>query len=82
MSIEKIRLLKTVKAGSKVWVQGSEISSPIPPVLLQEIKLNKNTVEILKITPDNVVGGESSDKNTSSLPIVKLKTIRPRKSKV
>ena len=39
MEIEKIEMLKTLKAGNMVWDKGTILNSPhIPPVLIEEKK--------------------------------------------
>jgi hypothetical protein len=51
MSIEKIRITTTIKAGSIAWAEGTVIiatkDEPIHPALLGEIESNTGTVEVL-----------------------------------
>ena len=51
MSIEKIRIKTTIKAGSMTWVEGTVLvatkDEPIPTDLLGEIESNTGTVEVL-----------------------------------
>ena len=49
MDIEKLILIKTVKAGQKVYLKGEEHSSPgIDEVLLNEVRIGAGTVKVLK----------------------------------
>ena len=49
MDIEKLILLKTVKAGEKIYLKGEEHSSPgIDEVLLNEVRIGAGTVKVLK----------------------------------
>ncbi len=49
MTIEKVRLLKTLKAGSKVYLKGEEFASPeIDEILLNEVRIGARTVKVLK----------------------------------
>jgi len=48
MQIEKIKLLRTLKAGKKVWLEGEIISAPLPPDLLEEIHRGSEHIEILE----------------------------------
>ena len=49
--IKKVRILKTVKFGGKVYLRGEIISEPIPTALLSEIKKGKKTVEVFEEEP-------------------------------
>lgn len=49
-NIAKVRLLVTLKAGDKSWAQGSILEAPLPPAILNEIRVGRGTVEILKVT--------------------------------
>ena len=47
--IKKVRLLKTLKAGKNVWLEGKEFFHPhIPPDILSEVRLGASTVEVLE----------------------------------
>ena len=49
MNIEKVKLLKTLKAGSRVYLKGEEFASPeIDEVLLNEVRIGTGTVKVLK----------------------------------
>jgi len=53
--IEQVLIKKTLKAGNDVWLEGSIINSPLPKVLIEEVRLRTGTVEVLK-------DGEAKDK--------------------
>jgi len=55
--IEQLLIKKTLKAGDTVWVEGSIQNSPLPTVLLEEVRLATGTVEVLRGSKD-----ESSSK--------------------
>lgn len=50
MKVEQVRLLKTLKAGDQVWVEGSYFPNreypSIPPDIILEVKLGTGTVEV------------------------------------
>jgi len=47
--IKKVRLLKTLKAGKNVWIEGEEMLHPhIHPDILSEVLLGTGTVEVLE----------------------------------
>lgn len=51
MIILKVRLIKTLKAGDMIWVEGEVLpknGEPLHPVILDEIHLETGTVEILE----------------------------------
>ena len=50
--IEQLLIKKTLKAGDTVWVEGSIQNSPLPAVLLEEVRLKTGTVEVLKGSKD------------------------------
>lgn len=50
MTIERVRILKTLKAGLEVWEKGQEYSAPIPRILLQEIAEKTGTVMVVAET--------------------------------
>ena len=65
MDIEKIKVMKTLKAGPKVYLKGEEYTSPeIDEALLIEARMGIGTVKVL------------SRKKPSSLKLIKK---RPRK---
>lgn len=64
MNIEKVKVIKTLKAGEKVYLEGEVHSSPeIDEVLLTEARLETGTVKVL------------SRKKRSVLKIVKKQPI-------
>jgi len=48
MKIEKVIMLKALKAGQTVWDKGTVLSAPIPEVILTEIEKMTGTVKVLK----------------------------------
>jgi hypothetical protein len=46
--IEQVLIKKTLKAGETIWAEGSIIDSPLPEVLLDEIRFETGSVEVLK----------------------------------
>jgi hypothetical protein len=50
--IEKVMLNVTLKSGKDVWQEGTILEAPLPPDILQEIKDNTGTVNILKGGPE------------------------------
>ena len=46
--IEQVLLKKTLKAGETIWAEGSIIDSPLPKILLDEIRFKTGSVEVLK----------------------------------
>jgi hypothetical protein len=70
MKIEQVRLLRTLKAGKNVWVEGSYFPNnqypSIPHDLLLEVALNTGTVEVTKKSEENVIKfPEQSSTSTS-----------------
>lgn len=45
--IESIRTKVTLKAGKKIWKEGTVLHAPLPPDILVEIRENTGTVEVL-----------------------------------
>jgi len=43
----KVKMLKTLKAGKKIWLEGEVLNSPLPTEILIEIKLRRGTVLVL-----------------------------------
>ena len=56
--IEQLLIKKTLKAGDTIWEEGRVINSPLPEILLEEVRLGTDTVKVLKES-DN---GSSSEK--------------------
>ena len=48
MSIEKVLLKVTLKAGKNVWEEGTVLTAPLPPDILDEIYRNTGTVAIVE----------------------------------
>lgn len=80
MKIEQVRLKRTLKAGSQVWVEGSYFPNDqypsIPPEILLEVSLGTGTVEVTKKSKETVIltPKKSSPKRTSTSADVKTKT--------
>ena len=51
--IEQVLIKKTLKAGDTVWEEGRIENSPLPDTLLDEIRLETGTVEVLKRSKPN-----------------------------
>ena len=71
MKIEQVKLLKTLKAGTQVWVEGSYFPNKeytsIPPEILLEATLNTGTVEVTKKSePPKIVAPKSTDVDQTS----------------
>lgn len=65
MDIEKVKVMKTLKAGSKVYLKGEEYTSPeIDEILLAEARMGIGTVKIL---------------SRKKIPSLKVITRKPRK---
>jgi hypothetical protein len=47
MDIERVRIVKTLKAGPKLWKEGDIIAKPIPSELIAEIREETGAVEVL-----------------------------------
>jgi len=48
MSIEKVMLKVTLKAGKNVWEEGSVLTAPLPPDILDEIYRQTGTVAVIE----------------------------------
>ncbi len=68
MDIEKVRLLVTLKAGKKVWLEGEVLESPLPLEIHEEITRNTGTVEVL-----NYSGGPSTEIVSKVISVPKFK---------
>lgn len=59
MSIESVKVLKTLVAGDNMWPKGAVFPNrncpQIPPIILAEAELGRGTVEILSEMPDEVI---------------------------
>lgn len=47
MSIEKVLIETTLKAGKNVWEKGVVLTAPLPPDILDEIYRNTGTVKVI-----------------------------------
>lgn len=47
MNIEKVKVLKALKCGDTVYKKGQIIDRPIPPDIVQEVRNDTGTVEVL-----------------------------------
>ncbi len=47
MTIKKVIIKKTLKAGKQVWEKGTVLEPPLPPDIQQEVDLGLDTVEIV-----------------------------------
>ena len=48
MTIEKVLIKTTLKAGNLVWEKGCILTTPLPKDILAEIEANTGTIEILE----------------------------------
>lgn len=46
--IEKVIIKRTLKAGKTVWEEGAVLKAPLPPDILEEIRLNTGTVGVIE----------------------------------
>lgn len=51
MYIESVKMLKTVKAGKKIFMEGVVLTPPLPKEILDEIILNTGTVHVVGAPP-------------------------------
>ena len=49
--IEKVILTKTLKAGQKVWEEGTVLEAPLPPDILNEIYAQTGLVKVIQGEP-------------------------------
>lgn len=60
--IEQVRMLVSLK-GKRIWLKGEILNAPFHPEILQEIKQNPDSVEILERTkPPQPAQGQKSEK--------------------
>lgn len=52
MGIERVILLRTLKAGKSLWLEGTVLERPLPPDILKEVELGTGTVKVLHSTPN------------------------------
>ncbi len=48
MSIEKVLLKVTLKAGKDVWEEGAVLTAPLPPAILDELYRQTGTVAVIE----------------------------------
>jgi hypothetical protein len=77
MYIESVKLLKTLKAGKRIWLEGVVLRPPLPKEILDEILYNTGTVHVVGM-PEKLVRKEIHDmisKPEMKTPDLKLKTL-------
>lgn len=75
--IEQIEIRKTLQAGKDIWEEGTVLDikdGPLPPDILEEVRLDRGTVKVLKKTqgvsmgaPPKIVVNNTSPTNVSSV---------------
>lgn len=76
MIIEKVKVLKTLKAGDQLWKVGQIVTEPVPPDLLSEVK--RGFVEVISQRHEtNSFVPEKSEGTTSTTATVKSKAVEP-----
>jgi len=82
MKIEQVRLIKTLKAGKNVWVEGSYFPNDqypsIPHEILLEVALGTGIVEVTKRSEENVI--KFPDKVSTSTVINATTSLKGRAS--
>lgn len=48
MQVEKVKILKTLKAGETIWLAGEILVSPLPSEIQDEVNNQRKTVEVLE----------------------------------
>ena len=74
--MKKVRILKTLKSGQKIWLKGEVIHPPLPPDIEQELLLNTGTVEEIegyhprpvREKSSGIVGNETVKPNLIRVP--------------
>jgi hypothetical protein len=81
-TVEKVRVLTTLKAGKQVWDKGAVLTAPLPPAILEEIRAHAPTVEVLSYA-NKAVMGSKPEEATAPMPASapKLKSLPGRKIK-
>jgi hypothetical protein len=68
MKVERVRVLKTLKCGEKVFQQGKVLMHPLPAEILKELAAKTETLEVIeepvipKKTPKKTVSSSSPRK--------------------
>lgn len=73
MRIEEVRLKVNLK-GEQYWEQGLILKHPIPYEILQEVKLNRGTVEVLKYAD-----ADTCPPPAAPIPEAKVKKLIPKR---
>jgi hypothetical protein len=77
MYIESVKLLKTLKAGKRIWLEGVVLKPPLPKEILDEILYNTGTVHVVGM-PEKLARKEIYDmisKPEMKTPDLKLKSM-------
>jgi len=73
MRIEQVKLLRTLKSGKRVWVEGSYFPNDeypsIPHEILMEIKNGTGTVEVLKQSAEIEVPSDGTETTSTSVDV-------------
>lgn len=80
--IEKVKVLRTLKAGSNIWHVGEVVGPPVPDDLLGEIR--KGWVQIVKetiLSPVKKVPVEVKTTSTSRSSASSIKKTVPRRKR-
>ena len=77
MEIEKIEMLKTLKAGNMVWDKGTILNSPhIPPVLIEEVELGCDTVRVISYR-EEMIEVPKVEKPVEAIPVEVVSNVAP-----
>ena len=75
MNIEKVILNVTLKGTNNQWEEGEVLFPPLPHEILDEIKLERDTVRVIygekELSPPQVYSGVSNIKTISPVSTVK-----------
>jgi len=88
MKIERVIMLKALKAGDTVWDKGTVLSAPIPDVILTEIRKRTGTVKVLEqgqevVNKPALVPKEKTKKATTTTTVkVEKKEVKIKKPKI
>lgn len=75
MNIEKVKVLKALKCGDMVYKKGQIIDRPIPPDIVQEVRNDTGTVEVLSEMTSTVSEEEIIEKIESESEPEEVKSI-------
>ena len=91
MKVERVRILKTLKSGEKIWGKGEVIEPPLPEELIKELKLDRGTVQAVSMIkgqrPSVVLakptfkepGGNAPRSTATSIEVPETETPQPVK---